>query len=369
MSSLVEQARQFGVVLQEARKRASAKFEWYPYDSLANVQHLEALLGAAPGATHAYVMESARKEGILDVGCGDGDIAFFFESLGYNVTCIDYPPSNQNDMQGLRALHRELHSGVTVREVDVDSEFPLDGKYGLTFCLGLLYHLKNPYFVLERLARTSRFCVLSTRIARCLPGGAPLPPGHALAYLLDEDELNLDDTNYWIFSEPALRRLLKRTRWEVVQFFASGDTVTSDPSSLDHDERAFCLLRSHYGNQHLDLLEGWHDIEGSGWRWTQRQFAARATSPSGLRHTRVAMHLFAPPFLIEKFGSITLSARIDDTEVQPLVMRDPGTHVFVRKIPQPSEVTSVVFQLDKFVGPDAEYSRELGIIVASLEFT
>jgi len=365
MSSLVEQARQFGVVLREARKRASGKFEWYPYDSLANVQHLEALLGA----THGYVMESAQKEGILDVGSGDGDIAFFFESLGYNVTCIDYPPSNQNDMQGLRALHRELRSGVTVREIDVDNEFPLDGKYGLTLCLGLLYHLKNPFFVLEHVARISRFCVLSTRIARCLPGGAPLPAGHALAYLLGEDELNLDDTNYWIFSEPALRRVLERTKWEVLEFFTSGDTVCSDPSSLDHDERAFYLLRSHYGNQHLDLLEGWHDVEGSGWRWTQRQFAARATSPLGLRHTRITMRVYAPPFLIEKFGSITLYAKIDDAEVQPLVMRDPGTHEFVRKIPKPSEVTSVVFRLDKFVGPDANNSRELGIIVASIEFT
>jgi tRNA (mo5U34)-methyltransferase len=302
------------------------------------------------------------------VGCGDGDLAFFLESLGYDVTCVDHPVSNQNSMQGLRILHRDLRSGVTVREMDVDNEFSMDGKYGLTLCLGLLYHLKNPFFVLEHLARVSRFCLLSTRIARRLPDGAPMPNGHALAYLLGEDELNLDDTNFWIFSEPALRRLLGRTKWEVVQSFTTGDTVFSDPASLDHDERAFCLLRSHYGCQHLDLLEGWHDVEDSGWRWTERQFAARATSPSGLKPSRLAMRMFVPPLLIDKFGSITLHARIDDTEVPPLVMRDPGIHMFVRKIPKPSGVTSVVFHLDNALGPDANYSRELGIIVASLEF-
>jgi SAM-dependent methyltransferase len=366
VSALVEQARRFRVVLDGSRKRAAAAdFEWYPYNSLSNVQHLETLLGTARG----YVMEAAREERILDLGCGDGDLAFFFESLGYDVTCVDHPASNQNDMQGLRALHRELGSALTVREIDVDSEFPLDGKYGLTFCLGLLYHLKNPIFVLEHLARISRFCVLSTRIARRLPDGAPMPDGHALAYLLGEDELNRDDTNCWIFSEPALRRLLERTRWEVVEFFTTGDTVASDPVSLDHDERAFCLLRSHYGYQHLDLLEGWHQVEESGWRWTERQFAARATSRRGVRHSRMAMRVFAPPLLIEKFGSITLRATIDDAEVRPLVMRDPGIHEFVRKIPKPSEVTSVVFHLDKALGPDAGYSRELGVIVASIEFT
>jgi tRNA (mo5U34)-methyltransferase len=366
VSSLVEEARRFGAVLAECRKRAgAADFEWYPYDSLSNVPNLEALIGG----THGYVLDTAREERILDLGCGDGDLAFFFETLGYDVTCVDYPPSNQNNMQGLRALHGELRSAVAIREIDVDSEFPLDAKFGLTLCLGLLYHLKNPFFVLERLARISRFCVVSTRIARRLPDGAQMPEGHALAYLLGEDELNRDDTNFWIFSEPALRRLFQRTRWEVVEFFTTGDKVSSDPVSLDHDERAFCLLKSHYGNQHLDLLQGWHPVEESGWRWTERQFAARATSRMGVKHSRIAMRVFAPPLVIQKFGSITLRAKIDDVEVQPLVMRAPGIHEFVRTIPNPSEVTSMVFHLDHALGPDSGYSRELGIIVASLELT
>ena len=365
VSSLVEQARQFKISLDAARKRAApVNFEWYPYNSLSNAQHLERLLGGA----HEYVLKAAREEGILDLGCGDGDLAFLFESLGYNVTCVDYPTSNQNRLQGFKALHGELRSKVAIREIDVDSEFPLEGKFGLTFCLGILYHLKNPFFVLEHLARRSRFCVLSTRIARRLPGGVPMPDGHPLAYLLGEDELNLDDTNFWIFSEPALRRLLERTRWEVVEFFSTGDTVSSDPASLDHDERAFCLLRSHYGQQHLDLLEGWHHVEDSGWRWTEKQFAARAISGVGVKHSRIAMRVYAPPLLMEKFGSVTLRAKIDELEVQPMKMREAGIHVFVREVPRPSEVTSVVFWLDNVLGAEEGYSRELGIIVASLEF-
>lgn len=195
-----------------------------------------------------------------------------------------------------------------------------------------------------------------------------MPANHALAYLLGEEELNRDDTNFWIFSEPGLRRLLERTRWEILEFFTTGNKSASDPVSPDRDERAFCLLRSHYGCQHLDLLEGWHHVEESGWRWTERQFAARATSRLGAKHSRIEMRVFAPPLMIEKFGSITLHAKIDGDEVEPLVMREPGIHMFQRKVPKHSGVTSVVFRLDNALGAEAGYARELGIIVASLEF-
>jgi hypothetical protein len=59
---------------------------------------------------------------------------------------------------------------------------------------------------------------------------------------------------------------------------------------------------------------------------------------------------------------------VDGTEVAPMVMRSSGVHTFARRIKMPSEVTELRFELDRVLGPDEEYSRELGIIVASLEF-
>ena len=81
---------------------------------------------------------------------------------------------------------------------------------------GVLYHLKNPFSVLERLAESARYCLLSTAIAAPSKdqhdGFADLPA----AFLAGKDGLRGDETNYWFFTEAALRRsLVDRTGWEV----------------------------------------------------------------------------------------------------------------------------------------------------------
>jgi len=149
----------------------------------------------------------------------------------------------------VRALKESLGSDIRVHEVDLDSQFRLpDSDYGLVFFFGILYHLKNPYFVLEELAKRADYCLLSTRVARQTPdGGAHIGP-YPLAYLVGETELNGDHTNYWIFSEGGLRRILRRTGWLVEAYVTLGNTVSSDPVHAEADERAFCLVKSLHRN-------------------------------------------------------------------------------------------------------------------------
>jgi hypothetical protein len=161
--------------------------------------------------------------------------------------------------------------------VDLDSQFSLpQQEYGLVFFLGLLYHLKNPFYVMERLARSARHVVLSTRVAqyaqpvtrgyveprsllwslasralRRFPLPLPVPAsgmtriaGLPVAYLVDERECNNDPTNYWMFTVDGLRRLLRRCGWEILDFTTTGNTLASDPASQHGDERAWCLARS-----------------------------------------------------------------------------------------------------------------------------
>lgn len=227
-------------------------FEWYPYGTLNNFHHLNALLHGENRDISRLVGEAP----IVDIGAADGDSAFFVESLGMDAHIVDYAPTNYNGCRGARLLRDHLQSRVTVSEVDLDAKFDLpDRHYGFAFFLGILYHLKNPFGALESLARSASYAVISTRIARFNRPNVPsaLPDVNIerldlssipVAYLVDPYETNNDQTNYWIFTEIGLRRILNRTGWDILDFIRVGDTQDSDPATNNGDERAFCLVRS-----------------------------------------------------------------------------------------------------------------------------
>ena len=228
--------------MEELKAQLSPRdFSFYPYGTLHNVRHLERLL-TGENRDLARLIASKR---VLDIGAADGDLAFFLESHGAQVDVVDYGPTNYNGTRGVRLLAETLGSSVRVHEVDLDSQFRLpDERYSLAVFLGILYHLKNPYYALEALSSRAEWCLLSTRVARVTPDGACILRGQPLAYLVGEDELNHDSTNFWIFSEFGLRRLLERTGWDVLDLITVGNQEDSDPARPDKDERAFCLARS-----------------------------------------------------------------------------------------------------------------------------
>ena len=206
---------------------------------MLNLGRLDELMEQAACVLDSLVLELP----IADIGGGDGDCAFFFESLGHPVHLIDHVPTNHNKLEGARALKDELGSSVEIIDLDIEQGLHLPApRYGLALLLGLLHRLKSPYRVLEELSQRSRYCFLSTRVARFAPDGTrigPLP----VAYLLEEGEIENDPTNYWIFSPVGLRRLLRRTGWELVAK-AFGGNDPSEPSNPDREAWAFMLLRS-----------------------------------------------------------------------------------------------------------------------------
>jgi tRNA (mo5U34)-methyltransferase len=216
-------------------------FAWYPYDSLVNFYVIHHLLASQGGS----LTKLAGRGPIADLGCADGGVSFFLEWLGFQVHAGDNPTFNINRMRGLRLLKERLGSAVEIFESDFDGDFQApQAHYDLALFLGVLYHLKNPYSALEKLAGKARRCILSTRVARKTPDGAIRFADHPMAYLLAEGETNNDVTNYWIFSETGLKRLLHRTGWEIEAWTTVGDEEGSDPVHADADERAYALLRS-----------------------------------------------------------------------------------------------------------------------------
>jgi len=237
---LADKAELFDAKLRTLKDQDESGVAWYPYGTLLNFVHLRDIL-------NEYSLSTLTgTERIGDVGAADGDLAFFLAQLGYRVDIIDYGPTNFNGLRGCRRMIKKLkfEGRVRIHETDLDNNFSLPStSYSLIFCLGILYHLKNPYRAMECLSKVTRFLILSTRVAKFTREGtyiADIPS----AYLVDPQETNNDSTNYWIFTNAGLKRLVERSGWRIVAVKSVGDTERSNPSDPDRDERAFMLLES-----------------------------------------------------------------------------------------------------------------------------
>jgi tRNA (mo5U34)-methyltransferase len=215
---------------------------WYPYATLRNIPVLERLLSKVELDLLELCRGKYRR--VADIGTADGDLAFFLEDLGFSVDAMDNEHTNFNKLDGARILKEGLNSSVAIRSIDLDSRSQLFAeKYDAVFLLGTLYHLKNPFYILEKLAQVTRYCFLGTRIARQTADGLPLSK-YPVAYLLEPEECNNDSTNFWIFSDVGLKRLIYRTGWSILAYTTIDDIHNSTPGDPNHDERVFCVLQS-----------------------------------------------------------------------------------------------------------------------------
>jgi tRNA (mo5U34)-methyltransferase len=335
---------------------APADFEWYPYDSMGGLCLLDALLTGA----RRQLGDLLGKGPVLDLCCGDGDLSFYLESEGCQVDAVDWPVTNHNFLKGAAALREALESQVQVSAIDLDSRFTLPGtRYAAAFFFGGLYHLKNPCYVLETLARHAEHCFLSARIARWTPDHLLDLHTHPLAYLVSAEELNADWTNYWVFSEQGLRRLIERAGWEILAWATAGDQTDSDPVAAENDERAVCLLRSRPRPQ-AARGEGWHEAEGSGWRWTERRFALEV---AGSART-VLLDAALPEFTFARTGPLTLRAWWDETSLPALRLERPGPFRFAARLPAAARNPArLVLEVDGCVPADETDRRERGLII------
>jgi tRNA (mo5U34)-methyltransferase len=158
---------------------------------------------------------------VADIGCGNGDLAFTLSRCGYRVTAVDYCNSGNQSPYIASQIARKLELPIAIVDFSVDRSFqmadlrancihnehdslPQDIQhFDFSICVGLLYHLKNPYAFIESLARITRYCIVQTWIFTQLsPETTNL--SQSVAYLLDDRELNDDPSNYWMFSDVAL---------------------------------------------------------------------------------------------------------------------------------------------------------------------
>jgi len=346
------------------RKTGLPQGSWYPFDTLSCLPTLAGLLAD----DFDRVLASVRSAPVADIGCADGDFALLFARWGATVDALDYLPNNYNRMQGVTTLAGAL--GLSVRTFDLDlnrtSQLPA-GIYGLAIFLGTLYHLKNPYGVLENLAYQTHWCILSTRIAQVTPRSGARMESEPLAYLADGREIANDATNYWIFSYSGLLRILQRTRWAIRAIRRVGCAVDSNPIDPDADERVFVLLKSrvHFPTLEVRLLRGWHDIE-QNFRWTAKAFSVEVILPLETPLSGFSLPILAPPAIFHGNRPLDISCRIKDQLVGIARYNQAGSYAFRGELP-PFALHEPILRLDFEVQSDisapAGDIRELGVCV------
>jgi tRNA (mo5U34)-methyltransferase len=159
---------------------------------------------------------------VLDIGCGDGIFSFEAERRGGIVTASDTPNKIKwnESSDGFHFAKEILNSKIPYWECDVydipDGIIPHD----IVFFYGVLYHLLNPIFALQKIAKaTKEFALIETAYAPS--NGKPqweFRPGY-----------HNDATNWWYPTPEGLYAALKYVgfkSWEVVGLWESIERFT-----------------------------------------------------------------------------------------------------------------------------------------------
>jgi hypothetical protein len=119
------------------------------------------------------------------------------------------------------------------------------------------------------------------------------------------------------------------------------------------------------------LLSGFYNVEGTGWRWAARQFAVFLKPPSGVTSTgaRLKLDFYIPQTQIDTLGPMTLSAVVDDgCALEAETFSKTGSFTYARDIPASETAANVIrvdFRFDRAKPPSAKDARELTVVVNS----
>lgn len=115
----------------------------------------------------------------------------------------------------------------------------------------------------------------------------------------------------------------------------------------------------------VTLLDGFHEVEPGGWRWTKKRFTIRVSKPAAAGALTAQFHV--PDVLLAKLGPIRVEARSGGKTRGSAVLSKPGEARLTIEVPASGE-TLVEFELDKALPPGKSDPRELGIVATSFRF-
>jgi tRNA (mo5U34)-methyltransferase len=145
----------------------------------------------------------------IDVGCGVGYFSQFLADFGFHVLAVDGREENLIEA-------RRRHPRIDFRAADVEEMTSAQtGTFDLVFCVGLLYHLENPFRALRNLfGITRKVLFLESSV---VPGETPV------LHLADESQTENQGLNHIAFypTESCIVKLLFRAGFPFVYGFTA----------------------------------------------------------------------------------------------------------------------------------------------------
>jgi len=168
---------------------------------------------------------------VLDIGAWDGYFSFCAEKAGAkSVLAVDsikhsWNPEEieiagekikQNGKEGFLDAKVALNSKVQDKELEID-ELDALGKFDIVLCLGILYHMKDPWKTIEMLGRiTKEKCIIET-----WTDGNYLAAPAMMFY--GNGEINNDRGTFWGPNLQCLANMLKLAGFKDIEVVGYGN--------------------------------------------------------------------------------------------------------------------------------------------------
>jgi hypothetical protein len=117
------------------------------------------------------------------------------------------------------------------------------------------------------------------------------------------------------------------------------------------------------------LASGFHGIEQSAWRWTERKFAVMLKPPQSSTPAQLRFRFAISPVVVERLKSVTLKASTDGAPVGSETYTAPGEYLFSKPLPVQAsgdKPIAINFELDRAIAAGDLETRELGVIAISV---
>lgn len=146
------------------------------------------------------------------------------------------------------------------------------------------------------------------------------------------------------------------------------------PAEAEDMSRPAMVLQMADPRTSIQLIRGFHQLENSAWRWTEKTFAVSLRPPDGAaeRGAVLLLKLTIPQPQIDKLKTIAVTAQVNSATLPAETYSASGDFLFQRDVPPSAfsagKLATVQFSLDKAVPPTPPDLRELGIVVTSVGF-